>query len=159
MNVIQLLDKELINKKWSTEQKARYLYLRSCQIFSYDPRYKFCDLLTNGNELKREIQNYQFDLENVTNFEITCRSYIKSVYPRLLKELLNIKEVKERGTGHKWCEFNDGKRELKADATSNSDLTRVKMGLSTYGYCTLTKDYNFSTQLREIDKSIGYPDY
>ena len=156
MNVIELLDNELKNKNWPIEQKARYLYLQSCKLFSYDPRYVFCDLLCHGEELKKEIKNYEFDLEKVKNFEVICTSYIKNIYPRLLKELLGIEDIKKRGVSHRWCEFNDEKRELKADATYNSDLTRVKMGLSTYGYKPLTRDYNFLEELKEIDKNIGY---
>ena len=44
MDVLQLLDDELKDKNnWSLEEKARYLYIRSCQLFSYDPRHQ-CDL-------------------------------------------------------------------------------------------------------------------
>lgn len=45
MNILQLLSQELNNKNWSLEEKARYLYLRSCDLFVYDPRVKFCNLI------------------------------------------------------------------------------------------------------------------
>lgn len=154
MNVLELLDNELKNKRWTLEQKARFLYLRSCKLFSFDPRYKFCGTILNGQKLENELRRYTFDLENVENFEVICTSHINNVYPRLLKELLGI-EADERGSGHKWAEFYDGTRTIKADPTC-SDLTNVKTGLSTRGYHPLTKEYMYNSHLFEIDKKINY---
>ena len=39
MDVLQLLDNELKDKNnWSLEEKVRYLYIRICELFSYDSR-------------------------------------------------------------------------------------------------------------------------
>jgi len=43
MNIIELLSNEIAAKNWSKEEKARYLYIRCCQLFTYDPRYACCD--------------------------------------------------------------------------------------------------------------------
>ena len=41
MDVLQLLDNELKDKNnWSLEEKVRYLYIRICELFSYDSRYR-----------------------------------------------------------------------------------------------------------------------
>ena len=50
MNVLELLDKEIKGKDWSEETKSRYLYIRSGQLFSYDPRFFYAN-----NFLKKEI--------------------------------------------------------------------------------------------------------
>lgn len=43
MNILEKLAKELQERKnFTLEQKKRYLYLRVCQLFSYDTRWHFC---------------------------------------------------------------------------------------------------------------------
>ena len=43
MNVLELMSKELKTKSWTTEEKARYIFLRSCELFTYDNRYLYGD--------------------------------------------------------------------------------------------------------------------
>lgn len=45
---------------------------------------------------------------------------------------------------------------MKADSTNHSDLTRVKMNLSTYGYKPTTPYSDFDLELKERDKNIHY---
>lgn len=154
MNVLKLLNEELKNE-WELEEKIRYLYIRSCELFSYDPRYKFMGLFDDWKNLESNIRYREIDLENVQDNLVICSSHAREVYSKLLREILNIKPV-PRGNGHSWVEFRDGKRDMVADATESSDLARVKMKLSTYGYKPEKREFGYSDRLKEIDIKIGY---
>ena len=43
MNLVETLAKEMAGKDFTLEEKARYIYIRCAQEFTYDPRYFFCD--------------------------------------------------------------------------------------------------------------------
>ena len=155
MNVLELLNSELKDKDWSLDSKARYIYLRSCELFSYDPRFKFCTFLENSKQVEKQIMHNYIDLENLQDNLVVCTSHTISVLSEMLRTLLNV-EVGIKGNGHLWTIFNDGKRNIESDATISSDLSRVKMGLSTRGYNTSTRDYSFLEQLKNIDINIDY---
>lgn len=158
MNVLELLYQELKDKDWTFEEKARYIFLRSCQLFSYDPRYQFCGLLgERGYELKREILDRVIDLENVTNAWVVCSSHAKYVLSILLKELLGAETLVE-GSGHMYTTFSCGNETFIADATKVSDIARVKMGLSTKKYGPKDKQLNidYAPRLKQLDKNIDY---
>lgn len=157
MNVLDILDKELkdLGQNWSLAEKSRYIYLRSCELFTYDPRYDFCPFITNGQELEREINNREFDLENINDNRVVCHTYINDVLSEMLNQLLGLK-VLIRGRGHKWLVFNDGQNQLNADGTLSNDLARVKMHLNTLGYKSIIKNYNFNALLQQMDRRIGY---
>ena len=154
MNVLALLNQELQNKNWSMEEKCRYLYLRSCELFSYDERYYFYNLLKDDKRIY-ETRNCVIDPENVTDNRVICTSHSEKVLKIIFKELLN-KECTIEGDGHQYITFDDGSQKIKADATNQSDLTRVKMNLSTYGYKPTTSYYDFDLELKEKDKKIHY---
>ena len=65
MNILEKLAKELQERKnFTLEQKKRYLYLRVCQLFSYDTRWHFCKYDLIGKKaavLKDEILNNKID--------------------------------------------------------------------------------------------------
>jgi len=155
MNVLELLHQELKDKNWTTEEKSYYIYIRSCELFSYDERYRFCRFLLGGKFLKNEIRNRKIDLENVEDFRVICTSHPKEVYSKLLQELLGI-DAEIHGQLHSWVEFHDGRRFMRADATSALDLTRVKMKLHTYGYSPVISESNFQDELKQISKNIHY---
>lgn len=159
MDVLQLLDDELKTKSnWSLEEKARYLYIRSCELFSYDARYQ-CDLFWTiyGEEVvEKEIINKKIDLRNVTDFLVVCTSYSSSVINGLLGELLNVLVKIHTGnlSGHQKVSFEIGKNEYYADATSGKDIAGIKIGLETKGYYSYDKTQLLN--LKEIDRKIGY---
>lgn len=156
MNVLEILSQELKGKDWTLEEKSFYIYIRSCQLFSYDPRYEFCFLLSNEcEELRYEIKNRTIDLENVLDNRVICTTYSREVLMPLLNQLLGISTVR-RGNKHSWVLFNDGIRNIEADGTISSDLARVKMNLDTYGYNPDISECNFYDRLKEISKKIGY---
>lgn len=155
MNVIEILNNELKGKNWTTDEKAFYIYLRSCQLFSYDPRFQFCDLIQNGDRLKYDIYNRTIDLENVKDNLVVCTTHTREVLIELLRRLLTI-DTKYHGKDHAWASFYDSKRLIRADSTISGDITRVKMGLKPNGYKTTTRDYNFSSYLKEMAKKVEY---
>ena len=110
MNVLDMLSKEIQNKNWTTEEKARYLYIRSCQLFSYDERYNFTDLDACQRFCFSKIVDRKIDLEDVTDNRVICKSYSREVLSKILLELLGI-ECIETGKAHAWNIFNDKKRD------------------------------------------------
>lgn len=160
MNVLNRLDKELQNRSHFTlSQKKRYLYLRICQMFSYDSRYHYCDLLESKERkaLKEEILGKKTDLENVTDFTTVCKDYAENIYPRALLELLGIKS-NSVGEGHCWVEFEEKNQTMMADATQG-DLTRAKFKFATRRYHPVEKNKEYNNELKKIDQEIGYIDF
>lgn len=159
MDVLGLLDKELqkYGSFWTTEEKVRYIYLRSCELFTYDPRFYFCkmDMVEYSKELEKEIKNAKFDLSNITDKRVICTTWANEIFSVLLKKLLGLNSD-INGSNHQNVIFNDGKIDILADATIKNDLTRVKMGLNTLGYKPMIKDSHFNKQLMAIDKNIHY---
>lgn len=163
MNLLELLDQEIRNKNWSLEEKCRYLYLRCCELFSYDERYFFYNLLEDGMKRIKETKNRTINLEDVNDNRVICTSHSREILKGVLEELLN-RKCTIKGSGHLSVNFNDGSQEINADATNRSDFTRVKMNLKTYGYNPTTPYYDFNLELKERDRKIGYinknyPDY
>ncbi len=158
MNVLALLEEELKGKNWTVDEKKRYLYLRSCEIFSYDPRYFLYIKLPNGEKIQEQIRNQKINLEEVNSTWTVCSSFAESVYSVLLKELLQEDcEVNKRGSHGDITMKSSDNTIIKVDPTYNWDYTRVKMGLSTYGYVKQAEFIgNFEEYLKEQDETINY---
>lgn len=158
LNVLAQLDKELQDRKnYTLEQKERYIYVRTCQIFSYDSRAHYCNLLgSKGTLLQQELLQKSINLENVTDFKITCKNYAYDIYREALYQLLGVKSV-VKGDGHYWTEFKNRDGTIKADATMG-DLTRVKMKCNTKGYRIISKGKTDYPNLKQIDQNINYID-
>ena len=146
-----MLDCELKNKNWSLEEKARYIYLRSCELFSYDPRYCFSPIVKNGLQLEKNIFNRKIDLENVENFDVVCSSHAE-VLDQLFTQLLNIKTTIVLGP-HVFNQIIINDLEFEMDPSIFLDFTRVKMGLRPEGYILKNEDY---TNFKLMDKKIEY---
>ncbi len=158
MNVLALLDDEIKDKNWDVELKKRYLYLRSCELFSYDPRYYWCNyFLSDRLERMEKLRNRKIDLEDLEDSWVICTTYAKEVFAKLVEELLNV-ECELLGSGHVYAVMKDNpKLKIVADASYGNDFTRVKMGLSTYGYYPVNKNgYKFKQELKVKDKTLEY---
>lgn len=154
MNVLSVLSDELSDKEWDIKEKTRYLYLRSCELFSYDSRLWLYEDYYDDVEYVEEIMNHIIDLENMIDNRVVCTSHAKAL-AEIYKKLLN-KNCNLTGTAHAWIMFNQGKIRMTADGTISSDLARVKMSLSTKGYIPFNKNSSFDADIKEIDKKIGY---
>ena len=149
MNILELLNNELNNMDLTLEEKIRYIYIRTCELFSYDYKYFYLDNYDNKDELY-ELRNKKYNLENINNYLVTCSTYTNEIFKPIIEKLLNIK-VQSKGSDHVWAETNN----IKIDSTQSNDLTRVKMKLSTKGFNFMNKkDYNF----KKIDNKINYID-
>ncbi|MCH5166987.1 MAG: hypothetical protein J1F35_03755 [Erysipelotrichales bacterium] len=160
MNVLEILTQELKDKHWSLEEKIRYVYLRVCEFFVFDYRYRLATQLPNKDEILNYIDNKDIDLTNLNDRYIVCPTYTDKVMPIILQELFEkICNIRHVG-GHYYpsCEING--IEIALDATI-MDLLRVKMNLTTIGFIPDGENdskvlYNYDKHLKEIDKSIGY---
>lgn len=172
MNVLELLTKEIKDKNWTLPQKHRYIYIRSCELFSFDRKYNFYFDLKNGNELLQKTKSRVIDLENIEDNCVICTSYTK-IFFKIEKELLNPNqvicnpmrewnelsfktEIEINNTGHVWNRFHNGYENINADATNQNDLSRVKMKFSTNGYLPVAYEDCFFEKLKHDDQKISY---
>lgn len=167
MDVLETLSKELERKRnfitkedLLLDEKIRFLYLRVCQLFTYDSRYHYISVLGHkGKKLQKEILNKQFDLKNVTDFRGVCSS-ISSAFAIIVEELLGVKVDLQMGD-HVWAKFTSCYGQIKTDATMG-DLTRAKMGVATRGYQLLENKeqrMEFEQQIYQMDIIINYIKY
>lgn len=155
MDVLELLNGELREHDFTLKEAMRYLYLRSCELFTYDARYDFLDLFPDELEIKKDFRNRMIDLREVEDNRIICTTYAREVFSKIVQELLGF-ETHVLGCRHSYVKFYDGECWWKADATISSDLARVKMSLSTRGYLPILTDSNYADQLRKVDQKIAY---
>lgn len=164
MNVLSTLDEELKGKNWDKETKARYIYLRCCEIFSFDSRYYYYAFLGDSKDemnAKLSLITRKINLEDVLDFRVMCTTYTYEIYNKLMEELLGIccseGETKSSHVFPKFLEPMAEMYEIKADATK-SDLIRVKMGLETHGYHPVDKCFRsaYERRIEVMDDNIGY---
>lgn len=79
MNILDMLSNEITNKRWTTEEKARYLYLRSCELFTYDPRYRICSVLEDKKDLSQHILTRPIDIQNIKKIGLFVQ-LIKNIF-------------------------------------------------------------------------------
>lgn len=71
MNLLKLMKEEVSSLHLSNELEIiRYLYIRTGQIFDYDPRFDIVDEYEKENIAKKRI-----DIENVEEFDIVCETW------------------------------------------------------------------------------------
>ena len=74
MNLLEKLNSELKDKHYNDLEKMRYIYLRTCELFSYDETY-YTSLALNNEKLHQEIRNSYFDITNIDKFKVICYTY------------------------------------------------------------------------------------
>ena len=149
MNLLEMLSRELKDKRYSEFEKMRYIYLRCCQLFSFDARWNFFTLFSQN--IIREIENEQFDIEYIKKRLVVCHSFSKSILKPLLDYLTTI-DVSVVGHEHSFIEAKcDGKKWV-LDATFG-DFPRVKMGLNTEGF---HEDEEPTLNFENLDNSLGF---
>ncbi len=130
-------------------EQARYLYLRTCQLFQYDFRY-----LYGSSETKDQIYNAMIDLHQIEDFRIICSTWC-DLYQQLLG-MIGIKSNILSAGKHRSLIFQVDEFELEADATCGADMTRVKMGHKTRKYITRNECPSFHSLLVDTDTKLGY---
>ena len=72
-NLLEILDDE-INKygsNWTSKEKADYIYIRMCQLFNYDERWRY----TKNIELRNKIFDKYLDITKVDTKKLVCSSF------------------------------------------------------------------------------------
>ena len=154
MNLLELLHDELKGKHYTEFEKVRYVYLRLCQIFSFDSKWRFAKIF-NDVELLEKLQYKNFDIENIEEYLVVCHSFSRSILKPILEELTNLEFMLEESE-HTSVKLQYGPNKWDLDATLG-DFARVKAGLKTNGFDCINK---YSDKIvDEIDKELGYIRY
>ena len=151
MNLYEILANELKDMHLNDFEKARYIYLRCCQIFSFDTRLHYTDLF-NDTKLEEKIINKKFDLENIDSHLVVCHSFSKSILKPLIEYFTDLRVELHEG-GHSYVMLYDNNVAWKLDATV-FDLARVKMNFTTDGFISNYVDHK--KILKEIDQKLKY---
>lgn len=141
MNLLEILSEEITNKNITDKLKiARYIYIRTGQIFNYDTSWVF-----SSEEEKDILKEKNIDIKNVTDFDIVCFSWAR-MYVRLLHEF-NIPakviyiDKTEKKDGHAYVHvFINGKTYIADLTASNIDISNIKFGLNTQFNCQIYSD-------------------
>ena len=149
MNLIELLSNELKDKHLTEFEKTRHIYLRCCEIFSFDTRWYYTYLF-DDDKLKEEIKTRQFNVENIITTLVVCHSNSKYILKPTIEYLTNL-EVELHEGGHSYLMLKYGDEYWRLDATIG-DLARVKMGLTTEGFTSNSLDYK--KILTDVDQEL-----
>ncbi len=155
MDLLELLKSEVsmlnIKDKFAI---ARYIYIRTGELFEYDPLYEVID--SNDRETQFELINKKIDIRNVTDFNVICYSW-SHMYHDLLKEFdIDSNIVKTFCHNHVIIKIDE--KEYIADLMKDyQDIFLTKFGLQTkYNHQTLTTREEQNEQLKQIDEQINY---
>lgn len=147
MNLLDVLSTEINQLNLSEPYAiARYIYVRTGELFNYNPVYIF------ASEKQRDIlKKLRVDIENVQDFNIICYSWAP-MYVDLLRSFnINAKVIKNDRHAAVIIEI-DG-IEFFADLTSfNQDITRIKFGMEIKNFYQITTESEYS--FHQIDQSI-----
>ena len=152
MDILNILATEIKDKHLTKDEAIRYIYLRTCEIFSYNSGHIYIE----DKNIRNKIDDYKPDISNVENFEIICHNYSKYILKELIKELVGspVTLINENDHSYITTIFNNEKYEL--DATY-SDLMRVKMHLDTEGFRPINYLKNpYKEYLKEMDEDLGF---
>lgn len=152
MNLIEQLNIELHNKHLTDLEKARYIYLRCCEIFSFDSRWFYTDLF-DDTKLHNNLLNKKFNIEDINDQLVICHSFSKYILKPLIEELTKL-DCRITGDDiHSYVTMNYDNQDWKMDATMG-DLARVKLELPTRGFTSsmIEKDL----ELDDIDMDLGF---
>lgn len=144
MDLYSILDKELKNMHLNELEKIRYIYIRICELFTYDLRYKYISNFTNVNVL-----NENNDIHNIKDNRIICTS-VSEYIANCLKELVGI-DTKVEGYGHKYVSTD----KYILDCT-HDDILSLKYKFEPSGFVFKENNLYYKSILFEIDKTIGY---
>lgn len=152
MNLLSVVRAE-INKYELKEplEIAYYLYIKTGQIFKYNPACKFMD----ENEFEQAKQE-RIDIENVENFNVICFSWA-NMYVDLLKAF-GI-EAKVVGTDkHAFAKIVINGETYQADLTINGgEISLIKMGLRPFHFNQVVEgkvDHSSTEKLSELYQSF-----
>ncbi len=137
---------------FSMLSKVRYVYLTLCRIFSYDYRYLFCP-----KSEKDYYYNKILNADWITDYEVVCSTWCKigkSIFDEMGGGLSCFIAYDVLPHVFLIVEFDDYK--IKMDPMKcGYDLTRVKVGMSTYGFFDLNQPNYLKEEIKKIDQIIS----
>ncbi|MBO4601327.1 MAG: hypothetical protein J5634_03760 [Bacilli bacterium] len=149
MNLISMLDEELKNKHLSKNETLRYIYLRVCEIFSFDPRW-FYTVVWSNHDLLKSINEKVLDVENIDDTKVICHNVSRYILKPLIEEFtgFDCEPISNYDHTHLIVKTNKGSRDLDPVF---GDFSRVKVNIETKDYEGISRH-----ELQLIDKSLGY---
>lgn len=152
MNVIQTIDKELSERHLTDFEKARYIYLRSCELFSFDFKW-FYTLSSKDRKLKEEMEKRRVDLENVDSFEVICHQKAP-ILKTLLDELTSLDSKVISTYEHSYVNLYDHNGIIWKLNSAYGDMQRVKINIKPNDMSSSSEDSE--KIIEEIDFDLGY---
>ena len=141
-------------------EEAYYVYIRTCQIFSYDTRYN------DSPYILAEAIKYNYQrIGNIKNINIVCSVWAK-IYMDLLSGI-GIKASLINRNGHSWVESYVDDMIIYSDPTYGvyTDFSRAKHNDSIHHFYPVTAektdklplfDSNAKFDIEELNRRIGY---
>ena len=154
MNLIEQLSKELEILHLNEFEKVIYIYLRCCEIFSFDSRWYYADVYDEEEKLREKLLTRTFNVENIdSKEEVLCKSFSIHILKPLIEYFTNLPcEIGTQGT-HVYVVVEYKGVKWKLDATL-CDLQRVKLEIPTTGFTSgRPRD---AMVISEIDSDLGY---
>lgn len=111
------LQKEIVDKidpSWSEKEKARFVQVNLCKYISFDPELNLYDIIDKNYQ---NIYNKDFDIENLTETTVTCKSYGKIFIELLKRADPNIKTNLNTDFHHAIVTANLDGEEFRIDPT------------------------------------------
>jgi phosphoglycolate phosphatase-like HAD superfamily hydrolase len=142
LSALNITDKELV---------ARYIYIRTGELFNYNPACEVAD-----SQLLETMINEKINIYKITNFKLICYSWA-----RMFKQLLNafgIKAEEKKGFCHLYVEYEINNQTYVADLMKDyEDIFRIKFGLKTENnYQKEVTEKTKQSQIERWDKAIHY---
>lgn len=159
INVIEQIFNKIPNDLTELE-KARFLYLESCKIFTFSTKFQNTDEVSFARMYTQKV-----DGNKLETTEVNCRMW-SQVYSQLLDKA-NIKNTIV-DNGHQHVKIYIDNEEWIADATygNYTDFSRVKNNDRTSGFgynlyqggkkSFISMDEKYINKLDDVDKKLGY---
>ena len=149
------LEQEILGKikpDWDIFTQIRYIYIRLCEIFSYNYQYTY-------DETKRlEIYNEKLNIKNIKKFEIVCSTWC--YIAKELMEKIGIDAIISYEGVHVFLIIELFPYKIKLDSMKlGNDLTRVKIGSQTEGFIDLNDNKDFQARKTKSDLKIYKDNY
>lgn len=127
MNLLELLKQEVKALKLTTKEEiAYYLYIRTGEIFDFNPSFKIRE-----NKNKQDtIMKKRINIRNVTSYFITCSTWTY-LYKDLLEAFgIDANDEHYNDYSHYWVEIPRKEEYILADMTAGyKDFFSIKFGL------------------------------
>ncbi len=143
---LEITKNGIMNDKFAI---ARYIYIRTGQLFDYYALYTIFPSV-----IKDDFNKEEKDIRCIRDFNIVCYSWAR-LYIDLLEEFGIEARIVENNE-HAKVKFSSGEYEITADLTKGfNDIFRIKFGFDTWNYNGFKNDgtrIGFSNKLLEVDK-------